>query len=151
MTSAPSLTPIRHAELVSASIRPLAQLKRWQAQPHSKVTPFRVCLIDQVYFPLPLPVFQLFLPRNRGWHVSKQFKVDEVMDGVSAGEARDRTVAMLPKAGDEPGGYADVERAIMPAGEDIGAGLTILRHGTGFAAGWMLKQVQHDEWEVLHD
>ena len=112
----------------------------------------RIIRLDQVDFPLPMPALQLLLARDGAGHIGEELVTDEAVDRVSAGEAGGGTVSVLPQAGDKIGGYADIQRAIVPAGEDVGAGLALVSHASVTAARWTLershglsvKQVQGD-------
>jgi hypothetical protein len=134
----------RHPELVSGSIPRITRFYRRQAQPRRQIVPVRVFAFDQIDLPLPTPVFQLLLARDGGGHVVEQFVADEAVDAVLACEARNCSAAVLPQAGDQVAGHADVEGAVRLAGEDVDAGLAFGRHNSLFVARWMLKQVQHD-------
>ena len=140
-------TPLqtRHPELVSGSISRFTRTKRGQAQPNGKVTPLRVMLIDQIDLPRPVPALELLFAQNSGFHLAKQFIVDQPVDFVPRGKPRQRTVAVLPKAGKQVGRNPHVKRAVVPARQDIDARKPLLSHWAGCAAKWTLKQVQGDE------
>ena len=135
----------RHPELVSGSISRFDRSQRRQAQPHREVGPVRVRLVDQVYLPRPMPVLELFLARDRADHVAEHLEMNQSVCFVARGKSWCRAVTVLPKSGDEIRGYANVQRAVMAAGENVDAGIAFLRHGPERAAKWTLKQVQGDE------
>ena len=145
----------RHPELVSGSIPPPALSKRRQAQSHRQVHPLRVLGVDQVDLPLPMPVLELLLPGNGVFHVAEHLEVDEPVDLVAAGEARQQPLAMLDKPLEQVRSDPDVDRAVVPAREEIDARIALLRHGSERAAKWTLKQVQGDEertdFEILRN
>ena len=135
----------RHPELVSGSIARHTRSKRGQAQPHRQVMPIAIGRVDQADFPLPVPVLELLLARDRGDHVAEHLKMDQPVHLVARRKPRRRRIAVLPKAGDEIGRHADIQRAIVPARQNIDARVALLPHGPERAAKWTLKQVQGDE------
>ena len=135
----------RHPELVSGPISRFTRCKRWQTQPHRQVRPVRVVLVDQIDLPLPMPTFQLLLTEDRRFHRAEQLEVNQRVDGVLRGEAGQGVVAMLPKARDEIGSNADVNRSVGLARKNVDARLALLSHAPECAARWVLKQVQDDE------
>lgn len=140
----PSLTA-RHPELVSGSIFPRARSKRGEAQSYRKVRPVRVGCLDNVQLPRAVPVLELLLAGNGGVHRGVHFVPDEALDRVAFGEAGKRRFAMLPQAGHEVGGHADVERSARLACKDVDAGIALSRHDLRLEAKWTLKQVQGDD------
>ena len=143
MTTPTSLP--RHPELVSGSIARHTRSKRGQAQPHRQVMPIAIGRVDQVDLPLPVPVLELLLARDRGDHVAKHLKMDQQVHFVTRRKPRRRRIAVLPKAGDEIGRHADIQRAVVPARQNIDARVALLPHGPECAAKWTLKQVQGDK------
>ena len=135
----------RHPELVSGSIFPHTRSKRGEAQPHRKVAPLGVRAVDQIDLPRSLPVFQLLLAGNRALHVAEHLEVNEPVDRIAGREALGHTFAVLPQSLHQVRRHADVSRAVVPAGEDVDAGVALNWHNSKHAARWMLKQVQHDE------
>ena len=144
-------TQHRHPELVSGSIGPHTRSKRRQAQRYRKVVPVRVRLVDQIDLPLPVPVLELLLSRDRIGHVTEHLKMDEAIDLMAQGETRRRSAAMLPYPARQVGSHADVKRAVVLAREDIDARIALLPHGPESAAKWTLKQVQGDEIRLGSD
>ncbi len=134
----------RHPELVSGSIGSFTLPKRWQTQPHSKVRPNRVTLVDQIDFPGPVPVFQLLFARNRALHVAKHFKMDKPVDRIFRRMPGRCAIAMLPNAREKVRGHANVERAVKLASKNIDARVFLFSHRWSIAARWTLKQVQGD-------
>jgi hypothetical protein len=135
-----------------------------------QISPVRVVGLDQIDFPLPMPILQLLLARNRVRHPIERLGMDEADHAVVSRKSRRRLVAMLPQSRREVGRDADVERTAFLAGEDVSAGLSHLsvdtKHhshaelvsasmpqslckarysqiGTSSEA-WVLKQVQDD-------
>ena len=139
-----SPTKTRHPELVSGSIVPPVRSKRRQTNAHRKVAPFGVLAIDQIDLPRSVPALELLLPLNGVDHVSEHLEMDQPVDRVFRGEAGQSIVAVLPHAAEQVRRDADIERAVVLAGEDIDGGVALVSHGTGFAARWTLKQVQGD-------
>ena len=139
------LTPHRHPELVSGSIVPFTRSQRRQAQPHRQVAPLWVLAIDQIDLPRPVPVLELLFTRDRGDHVAVNLEVYEAVNGVFLGKTGQSTLAVLPHPAQQIGRHADVQRAVVPAREDVGAGDPLLPHKPECAAKWTLKQVQGDE------
>jgi len=166
----PEHTP-RHPELVSGSISPRSQaliragwmLKRvqhdggcmlsvayrGQTEIYRQIDPLRVFRFDQINFPLAMPVFQLFLSRDRAVHVVEHLKSDKAIHRIFGGIPGRQFVAMLVKALDQVRCYADVQRAVGLAGEYVDAGLFRLSHGRYMDAPWTLKQVQGDAFRGI--
>ena len=142
------LPQTRHPELVSGSIPRFARRQRRQAQPHGKVDPLRVALVDKIDFPRAMPTLELFFTQDRRRHLAEQFVMHQPVDFVFSGEPRQRIIAMLPQASDEIRGHADIQRAVVPARKDIDARKAFLPHGAESGARWTLKQVQGDEVEL---
>ena len=158
---------LRHPELVSGSIPPRSQAvigSRWmlkrvqhdgdrksvtyrrQTQIDRQINPLRVFRFDQIDLPTAMPVFQLFLSRDRAGHVVEHFKADKAIYRILRRISGRQLVAVLVKALDQVGRYADVKRAIGLAGEYVDAGLFHLSHRRYMGAQWTLKQVQGDEF-----
>lgn len=161
---------ICHPELVSGSISPCSQAvigARWmlkrvqhdeygksvayrrQSQVYRQIHPLRVFRFNQVDLPLAMPVFQLFLSRDRTGHVVEHLKADKAIDRILRRISRTQVVAVLVKALEQVRRYADVERAIGLAGEHVDAGLFHLSHGRYMGAPWTLKQVQGDAFRGI--
>jgi len=117
---------------------------RGQSQIDCQINPLRVFGFDQIDLPLTMPVFQLFLARDRAVHVVEHFKADKAIYRIFFRKAFGHTRAVLVQALDQIRGYADVERAVRLAGEYVDAGLFRLSHGRYMGAPWTLKQVQGD-------
>jgi hypothetical protein len=137
---------LRHPELVSGPISRFARSKRWQTQPHRKISPMRVALVDQIDFPLPVPALQLLLAQDRQFHFAEHFKMNEAMHGVSRRKPRQHIIAMLPKPRDQVGCDTDVDRAVVLACKDVDARGPLVTHALEVAEKWVLKQVQDDDF-----
>jgi len=87
---------------------------------------------DQVELPGAAPFFKALFAQNGVFQAVIQFKMHELPDIVTLGEALIRASAMLPDAGAQIGGDADVKRAVAVAGKDIDAGLFHRRRIAGF-------------------
>jgi hypothetical protein len=135
----------RHPELVSGSIPRFARSQRQQAQPHRKVPPLGVLGVDEVDLPLPVPPLELLLAQDRGLHLAEHLEVDEAVDPVAAGEAREQSLAVLHQALDQVRRDADIDRAVVPVREEINARVSLFTHAPEGAEKWTLKQVQGDE------
>ena len=103
--------------------------QRRQPQFLRQITPLRVRRLDQLDLPLPLPILDLLLARDRGVHRPGEFEPDERFDVIAFGEAVETAVVVLADALDQMRGDAGVERAVVCAGHDIGAGLEVGVHG----------------------
>ena len=134
----------RHPELVSGSIGRFTLTKRGQTQPNRKIRPNRIPFVDQIDLPRPMPIFQLFLARNRTLHVAKHLKMHEAVNAIFGSKTGRRIVSMLPDARHKVGRHSNIQRAIKRAGKDIDARLLFFSHGRSLAAKWTLKQVQGD-------
>ena len=160
----------RHPELVSGSTSPRSQAVigvRWmlkrvqhdengksvadrgQSQVYGQIGPLRVFGFDQVDLPLAVPVFQLFLSRDRARHVVEHFKADKTIYRILRRISGRQLVAVLVKALDQVRRYADVQRTVGLAGEYVDAGLFHLSHGRYMGAPWTLKQVQGDAFRGI--
>ncbi len=150
-----ALAQTRHPELGSGSIPPHARSNRLHPQRRRQIMPIGVLALDQIDFPLAMPALQLFFAACRSLHIAIHFEVHKTVNAIPFRETRNRVGAMLMQASDKVRRYANVERPIWLARQDIDAGVAFDRHGTEFAARWMLesktcehKQVQHDDSDV---
>jgi hypothetical protein len=134
----------RHPELVSGSIVPHARHYRFQTQPHRKILPMRVVLVDKVDLPRPVPVFQPLLPPYRRRHIGEEFEMNKAIDCIFGRVTWRKIVAMLIHALGQIRRHSDVGRAIQTARKDIDTGLLFFSHCLNLAAKWTLKQVQGD-------
>lgn len=160
----------RHPEHVSGSISPRSQAvigSRWilkRVQPGScvksatnrrqpqidrQINPLRVFRFNQIDLPRTMPVFQLFLSRDRAGHVVEHFKADKAIYSIFRCISGRQLVAVLVKALDQVRRNADVQRTVGLAGEDVDAGLFHLSHGRYMDAPWTLKQVQGDAFRGI--
>ncbi len=134
----------RHPELVSGSIVRLALPNWWQTQPDRKVSPMRVSIIDQIDFPRAAPILELLLPRNGCLHRDKHLKMHQIIYTIFGRMAARQTITMLRQAFQQIRRDANVNRAVMLAGEYVYAGLSFLSHQWSVVAKWTLKKVQGD-------
>ncbi len=100
--------------------------------------------VDQVYFPGPAPILKLFLTRDSGVRIRKHLKIDEVVNRIFRYMSWRHIRVILRQALQQIRGYANVERAVMLARQNINAGLPFFSHGRIILAKWTLKQVQGD-------
>ena len=159
----------RHPELVSGSISPRSQavigsqwmLKRVQhdggssvsdrrqAEINRQIDPLGVFGFDQIDLPTAMPVFQLFLSRDRIGHIIEHFKTDKAIYRILRRISGRQLITVLVKALDQVRRYANVQRAIGSAGEYVDAGLFRLSHRQYMSASWTLKQVQGDAFRGI--
>lgn len=76
----------------------------------------------------------LLFAADRGVHRPREFERDERLGACAPGEAVETAVAVLVDALDQVRGDAGVERAVLCAGHDIGAGLKVGVHGVAARA-----------------
>ncbi len=122
---------------------------RGHAQIDRQINPLRVFRLNQIDLPWTMPIFQLFLSRDRAVHIVEHLKSDKVIHRIFRGISGRQFVAMLAKALDEVRRYADVKRAVRLAGEYVDARLFRLSHVRYMGAPWTLKQVQGDEFRGI--
>jgi len=139
-----TLTLRRHPELVSGSIVKLAPPYRWQTQPHHQINPVPIFGIEQIDFPVPVPILQLLLARNGSLTCAEQFKVHKPIKCIFGSMARRQITAMFRKSLQQVRGHSDVKRATELACKNIYARLLILSRWRSLAAKWTLEQVQGD-------
>jgi hypothetical protein len=89
----------------------------------SQVAPFGVVRFNQVDLPLPVPVFQLLLPRDSVGHPVKRYGVNKADRAIIRRKAGRRARPMLVQPRGEVGRYADVQGAALLAGENVNTGL----------------------------
>ena len=142
-------SPHRHPELASGSICPPALRQRRQTKPDRQIDPVRIALFDQVDLPLPVPALQLLFAGDGVLHVVEHFEADQPVDMVSGCKPRQRPIAMLPKPRRKVGRHADIQRSVLPTGQDVDAGIACLPHGAECEAKWTLKQVQGDGSDLI--
>jgi hypothetical protein len=106
-----------------------ARLPFNQSPFNPQIPPLRVVLLDQVDLPLPVPVLQLLLARNRVGHPVKRFGVDQADRAIIRGKTWSRSRAVLVQSRREVGRDADVERSALLAGENVSAGLPHMNVG----------------------
>ena len=133
-----------HPELVSGSIFPSTRIKRGQTEADRQINPFWIPIIDKIDLPLPMPVLELLFTDDGVPHVTEGFEMDKAVNLVSAGEAGDFAVSMLPQARNQIGCNANVECAVKLACKVIDARESLELHEHTSAEAWTLKQVQGD-------
>jgi hypothetical protein len=106
-----------------------ARLPFNQSPFNPQIPPLRVILLDQVDLPLPVPVLQLLLARNRFGHPVKRFGVHQADRAIIRRKTWRRSRAVLVQSRCEVGRDADVERAALLAGENVSAGLSHMNVG----------------------
>ena len=109
----------------------------------------RVMLLNQVQLPVAMPALQLLLSQDRSFHSPRLLEMDEPHYTIARRETGHTPTAMLVQTRDQLGRNANIESPAWRAGEDIDARLAIHFTSPANAAGWMLKQVQHDEKREL--
>ena len=138
----------RHPELVSGSTPPLARSYRRQTKSNGQIDPLRVFGANEVYFPRPMPVFQLLLALNRALHITKHFKMDKPIDRIFRGMSGHYIIAVLVKTLEQVRSHADVERPMRLARKNVNARVFFRLHQRIVTAKWTLKQVQGDGFFV---
>ena len=88
-----------------------------------KIVPIRVGLLDQSNFPGAIPLLQPLLALDCIFSIEELFIVNESMHAVLVGKAQDDIVLVLVYPANEIACYADVQRAVGFAGEDVDHGL----------------------------
>jgi hypothetical protein len=86
-----------------------------------QVAPVRVLLFDQIEFPDSVHLAYFLFSLLRGMRVWMPFDIDELIDGVLAGDAANQVAFVVQDAIDEVVGFAYVESSVAFAGEDVGA------------------------------
>ena len=97
--------------------------RRIEAQSHREVGPVRVLPLDQIAFPVATPVLELLLARDRRLHRLVHLEPDQAVDGILLCEPAERPRAVLGQPLHQVRCDADVERAMLPRGEHVDAGL----------------------------
>lgn len=121
--TARTLTHLRHAELVfSIHARRPPRVERLEAIVQRQIAPRRIGALDQIDLPVAMPALRLFLAQDGMLHVAEELDIDEAGDTVTAGEAAELLLAVLPPAAERVGGDADVDGAAALAGEDVDRG-----------------------------
>ena len=118
--------------------------QRVEAQRDCEVVPMRVVALDQVHFPVAVPLLDSLLGRDRRFHRVGHFVPDQADDAVMAGKAFEGAFAVLENSADEVRGHAYVQRAVIAVAEDVDAGLSV-PHALETAAPWTPEQVRGDE------
>jgi hypothetical protein len=84
-----------------------------------QVTPILVTFLDQPNLPgAPPPLHRMF-SRPRFKDRLEYFKIDELVDSVFSGKARNELSLVLSHASNEIVGNADIERPVESTGENI--------------------------------
>jgi len=84
-----------------------------------KVDPLWILLFNQPNLPGPPPLLQFLLARNRGCGIVVDFKPDQLVDGISFREASNRLALVLVHAANDVVRYAEVERSVSVACEEV--------------------------------
>lgn len=92
--------------------------RRW-LKAFEQVNPFRVVALDQLDFPIPVPVFQHLLPLNGTFNAVTRFEINQLCDIVFLCEARHRMRSVFVNASHKIVGHADVKRAVLSARENV--------------------------------
>jgi hypothetical protein len=101
-----------------------ARLSLDQTPLDPQISPIRVCLLNQVDLPFPMPILQLLLPRDGVGHAGKGFGVDQPDRTIVRRKAWRRPRAVLVHSHRKVRCNADVKRSAFLAGEDVSAGLS---------------------------
>ena len=98
--------------------------REWR-KPESRreIDPVRIFAFDDVDLPLAVPALELLLARDGGMHVAEQLEPDERVNLIPRSEALHFAGAVLVESSYRVGCYADVQRAIWLACEDVDARL----------------------------
>ena len=132
------LPDVRHPELVSGSrLRP-ALPQRWKTETDGKITPFGVGCVNKIDLPVPPPVLELLLARNRTLHVVKHLEVNQAINPILRREAAGYTFAVLPQALHQGRRDTDIQGAARTAGKNIHARLPFALH----TPSWLHSQSQ---------
>ena len=84
-----------------------------------QVVPFRILRLDQLDLPISLPLLELFLARNCGDRIVVDFEPDQLVDSISLREAGNRLALVLVHAANDVVRYAEVERSVSVACEEV--------------------------------
>lgn len=84
-----------------------------------QISPMWVLFLDELALPIPPPSLQLLLARDRDGIVVERLPTNERVHAVAFGESRNKTLLMFNYAANEIVRYADVQRALWLACEDI--------------------------------
>ena len=162
----------RHPKLASGSISSRNRSYRVQPKTHRQIRPRQILGLNQIDFPLPMPILQLLLALDRRRHVFEKLEADEAINGISRRKPPAFHLPMLNHPRQQVRRNADIQRPVMLACKDINAGLFAHRTYTNnkcrhpelvsgsisrpttirCVRGWMLKQVQHDgAWRAACD
>jgi hypothetical protein len=115
-----------------------------QTQPSGQICPMRIDAVDKIDLPWPVPVFQLFFPRNGTDHIAKYFEMNQPVHTIFGSKSIGVFVSMLIHTLHQIGRDADINRAVMAARQHIDAGLLFFSRRSSDALKWTLKQVQGD-------
>ncbi len=85
-----------------------------------KIVPIRIGLFDELDFPGSAPQLQLTFAGEGFFACGESFAPDELVAIVLGGEAFELLGLVLPDAFGEIVGVADVDRAVLPACDDVG-------------------------------
>src|SRR5439155_9978914 len=94
-----------------------------------EVAPLRIMTLNQLKLPGASPFLDPLFAQDRIGHGLVEFGKDQSIDAVIPHKASNRSRPMLPDTTRKVGGYADIERTIALAGENVDA-RTFWRHPT---------------------
>ena len=84
-----------------------------------QVEPVGIVRLDQPDLPVAAPFLDGFFARNGGCRVVVSLEPDETIDTVFGGEARKCFLFVLRYTPDEVFGDAEIQRSVLPAGDEI--------------------------------
>lgn len=91
----------------------------YEARFVKQVLPLRIVLLNQIDLPLAFPAFHTFLSIDSIANIPVLLEIDQPVHPVFLGESFDGIGLVLMHPVQEVVGYADVQRAVLPAGQDI--------------------------------
>lgn len=100
----------------------------------------RIIAFDQRNFPAAFPMLQGFLPLNGLISTAVHFEIYKGFHNVPLGETVRQPFPVLVNASYQIAGYADVEGAFLPAGQDV----NVMGHGKASGA-VMDPRVKHGD------
>ena len=123
-------TSSRHSR-VGGNLRPSFPRRRESILEYLvvQIAPIRVHLLDQSYFPKPIPFFDLLLTNNRRLGVLMQFVPHQPPQTILSGKACDEFFSMLRDTLRKIRRYSDIERASGPIGQYVDAKLFCHQNG----------------------
>ena len=96
----------------------LSRRNRWQTEHRNRqIVPHRIIALDQLDLPVAFPFLDALFADDGVAHVFEAFDMDEPVDAILLGEARDQPVAVLDDACGKVACDAGVERSMKAAGQ----------------------------------